>query len=339
MLARASRRKLNQHASKHLQPSPTDFYLPWLCPALYSQKPPCRPSSTLTPLHPIKHKRPVLQDFKRSEPTSQSNARRLASAAAFDFVSSADEYIPFENPPRQHVPDAFQLPWLATNKAATHQPFDLDQPLVIKDSLTTRPPRFRSFDAITGELGDLVMTMKACLHVGRFERAAALMRRLNGIYKSDSPALLAAHNDYIRETAWKIVSTRDQRLLNNLQAWFEVDLRARGVSPNATTYAFMIQAVLQDISRTRSGRSVRRYLHLAEEQGMRDELMNVLLMVLNEQDVGIVTSVRPSLSVRSVCQETKMHTSTLRSNQTHKSPHQRPSWKVRVPLRQQRSRI
>ncbi|KAL8752690.1 MAG: hypothetical protein Q9199_005562 [Rusavskia elegans] len=302
MLARASRRKLNQHASKHLQPSPTDFYLPWLCPALYSQKPPRRPSSALTPLHPTKHKRPLLQDFKSSEPTSQSNARRLASAAAFDFVSSADEYIPFENPPRQHVPDAFQLPWLAPNKAATHQTFDLDQPLVIKDSLTTRPPRFRSFDAITGELGDLVMTMKACLHVGRFERAAALMRRLNGIYKSDSPALLAAHNDYIRETAWKIVSTRDQRLLNNLQAWFEVDLRARGVSPNATTYAFMIQAVLQDISRTRSGRSVRRYLHLAEEQGMRDELMNVLLMVLNEQDVGIVTSYatfKPNIQVAS----------------------------------------
>ncbi|KAI4231164.1 MAG: hypothetical protein LQ349_005783, partial [Xanthoria aureola] len=228
--------------------------------------------------------------LKGSEPASQSNARRLVSAAAFDFVPSADEYIPFENPPRQHVPHAFQLPWLATDKAATRQPFDPDQPLVIKDSLTTRTPRFRSFDALTGELGDLVTTMKACLHVGRFERAATIMRRLNAIYKSDSPALLAAHNDYIRETAWKIVGARDQRLLNNLQAWFEVDLRARGVSPNATTYAFMIQAVLQDISRTRSGRSVRRYLHLAEEQGLRDELMNVLLIILNEQDVGIVTS-------------------------------------------------
>ncbi|KAL8978997.1 MAG: hypothetical protein Q9205_005563 [Flavoplaca limonia] len=284
MLARASKRKLNQHASRHFQLSPTDFYLPWLCPALYIQKPHRRPSSTLTPLHPTQKRRPLLQHLKTSEPIPQCNHRRPASATAFDFVQSADDYVPFENPSQQHPSDAFQLPWLAGTKAATHPPFDLDQPLVIKDSLTTKPPRFRSFDAITGELGDLVLTMNACLHVGRFERAAALMRRLNTIYKPDSPALLAAHNYYIRQTAWKIVSTRDQRLLKNLQEWFEVDLRARGVSPNATTYAFMIQAVLHDVSRTRSRRSIKRYLHLAEEQGLRDELMNVLLVVLNEQD-------------------------------------------------------
>lgn len=250
MLAQASKRKLNQHASRCLQLSPADFYLPWLCPALYIHKPDRRPSSTLTPLHSTQNRRPLLHDIKSPEPTSQCNPRRPASATAFDFIQSADDHIPFENPSQQHPSDAFQLPWLAATKAATHQPFDLDQPLVIKDSMTTKSTRFRSFDAITGELGDIVLTMKACLHVGRFERAAALMRRLNAIYKPDSPALLAAHNDYIRQTAWKIVSTRDQRLLKNLQAWFEVDLRARGVSPNATTYAFMIQAVLQDISRT-----------------------------------------------------------------------------------------
>ncbi|KAL8778079.1 MAG: hypothetical protein Q9213_007575 [Squamulea squamosa] len=295
MLARASRRKLNQRASKHLQLSPNDFYLPWLCPALYNQKS-CRlPSSTLTPLHTTKDNRSLLREFKRSEPSIQSNARRLASAANFEFVPSGDDYVPFENRSPQREPDAFQLPWLATAEAATHGGgFDLHQPLIIKDSLTTKPPRFRSFDAITGELGDIVMTMKACLHVGRFERAATLMRRLNAIYKNDSPALLAAHNDYIREIAWKIASTRDQQLLSNLQAWFEVDLRGQGIVPDATTYAFMIQAVLQDVSMDRSDRSIRRYLHLAQDQGLRDELMNVLLLVLNEQDVGRVTRVDTS---------------------------------------------
>ncbi|KAL8671733.1 MAG: hypothetical protein Q9168_003778 [Polycauliona sp. 1 TL-2023] len=287
MLARASRPKLPRHASKHLQPSPADFYLPWLCPALYPRNPHRRPSSTLTPIYPTQTKRPLLHHIKTSDPTPKANPSRPASASAFNFVHPGDEYVPFENPPPRQLFDTFRLPWMTD---ATHQPFDLDQPIVIKDSLTTKSPRFRSFDAITGELADLVTTMKACLHVGRFERAAALMRRLNAIYRPESPALLAAHNDYIRETAWKIVSTRDQRLLNNLQAWFEVELRARGVSPDATTYAFMIQAVLQDVRRTRSARSIRRYIHLAEEQGLRDELMNVLLLVLNEQDVGLVTS-------------------------------------------------
>ncbi|KAL8712922.1 MAG: hypothetical protein Q9220_002780 [cf. Caloplaca sp. 1 TL-2023] len=169
------------------------------------------------------------------------------------------------------------------------QDFAAEPPLVIKDSLTTKPPRFRSFDAITGELGDIKMTMKACLHVGRFDRAAVLMRRLNMLYKPDAPALLEAHNDYIREYAWKIATSRDQRLLNSLQRWFEVEMRGRGMVPNAHSYAFMIQAVMQDVSISRSTRSTRRYLHLAEDQGLRDELMNVLLTILNEQDLGRVT--------------------------------------------------
>ncbi|KAL8728168.1 MAG: hypothetical protein Q9166_005562 [cf. Caloplaca sp. 2 TL-2023] len=302
MFARASRRKLNQYASKQLQSSYNDLYLPWLCPALYKQKLQCQPSSTLTPLQSVEHKRPALPDLKNSDSISQGNDRRLASATAFDHASTIDDYVPFENPPREAKPDAFSLPWLAVSKSTTHDYLDVDSPLIIKDSLATKPPRFRSFDAISGELDDVVMTMKACLHVGRFERAAALMRRLNAIYKSDAPALLVAHNDYIRESALKIVATRDQQLLKNLQAWFEVDLRGRGIVPDATTYAFMIQAVLQDISMSRSSRSVRRYLHLAEDDGLRDQLMNAMLLVLNEQDFGRVTRIgtlEPSVRVAS----------------------------------------
>ncbi|KAL9022802.1 MAG: hypothetical protein Q9185_000065 [Variospora sp. 1 TL-2023] len=180
---------------------------------------------------------------------------------------------------------------MATTKDITVHHLDPDTPIVINDSLTTRPPRFRSLDSISGEVHNLLSTMRACLHVGRFERAAALMHRLNGIYQPTAPTLLAAHNDYIREYAWKIASSRDQDLLKDLQKWLEVDLRGQGIIPDATTYAFMIQATLHDVSASRSNRSVRRYVHLAEEAGLRDDLMNVLLSVLNEQDFGRVTRI------------------------------------------------
>ncbi|KAL8747250.1 MAG: hypothetical protein Q9184_007627, partial [Pyrenodesmia sp. 2 TL-2023] len=215
----------------------------------------------------------------------------LASATAFDHIPLTDDYVPFEHQAGGQPPKAFQLPWLASAKDVTLDHLNADTPIIIKDSLTTRPPRFRTFDAAGSELGDILSTMKACLHVGRFERAAALMQRLNSLYKTDSPALLAAHNDYIRESALKIASTRDQHLLNNLQKWFEVEMRGRGILPNATTYAFMIQAVLQDVSAGKSNRSIRRYLHLAEQGGFRDKLMNALLRVLNEQDFGRVTRI------------------------------------------------
>ncbi|KAL8720058.1 MAG: hypothetical protein Q9225_003026 [Loekoesia sp. 1 TL-2023] len=238
----------------------------------------------------IKRTRPVFSEQQHSSLAARTEARGLASAT-LDYASPADDYIPFENTSHAQPSKDFQLPWMGAPKPRQPDQRDFGAPLIINDSLITKPPRFRSFDAISGELHDIVSTMKACLHVGRFERATALMQRLNALYKPDAPALLAAHNDYVRESAWKISTSRDQKLLNNLQKWFEVDLRGRGIIPDANTYAFMIQAVLQDISIGKSNRSIRRYFHLADEAGLRDELMNVLLTVLNEQDFGRVTRI------------------------------------------------
>ncbi|KAI4172859.1 MAG: hypothetical protein LQ343_003266 [Gyalolechia ehrenbergii] len=191
-------------------------------------------------------------------------------------------------------PKNFPSRWSEAAEHPQAAPLGAGTPLIIKDSLATKTPRFRSFDAITGEPHDIISTMKACVHVGRFKRAAALMQRANTLYKPDAPALLAAHNEYIREIAWKVVTGRDQHLLDNLQKWFEVEMRGRGVVPDANTYAFLIQAVLQDISISRSNRSLRRYMHLANEAGVRDELMNALLAVLSEQDFGRVTRITSS---------------------------------------------
>ncbi|KAI4116434.1 MAG: hypothetical protein LQ345_003150 [Seirophora villosa] len=291
MLARASRSKLKHNAHHRLNSFPSHLYLPWLCPAWYNQTRHRLSSSIVVPPQATKRSRPALTRQKRPGPSARSEARGHASATSFDFVANADDYIPFEPQPGGQLPKAFQLPWKSTTRDVKLDHPDSDEPIIIRDSLTTRPSRFRSFDAISGEVDSIVSTMKACLHVGRFERAAALMRRLNAIYQPNAPTLLAAHNDYIREAAWKIASSTNQDLLKDLQKWFEVDLRGRGTIPDVTTYAFMIQATLHDASASRSNRSVRRYLHLAEEAGLRNHLMNALLSVLSEQDFGRVTRI------------------------------------------------
>ncbi|KAL9601047.1 MAG: hypothetical protein Q9219_002756 [cf. Caloplaca sp. 3 TL-2023] len=294
MFVRASRLKLNHNACQQL--SPADLNLPWLCPALYSGQRSHRSSSTVRSSASSTSTRRAAPKLRRSSPSAPPESRGLASAATFEIAPSADEHVPFESQTSHQPPRHLQLPWSGLAQSSHRPQRDTLDPLIINDSLTTKPPRFRSFDAITGELHEILSTMKACLHVGRFDRAATLMQRMNDLYKPDAPALLAAHNDYIRESTWKIVSSTDQQLLDSLQRWFEVELRGRGVVPNAYTYAFMIQASLQDISISKSNRSVRRYLHLAEEAGLRDELMNALLTVLNEQDFGRVTRVPSSIS-------------------------------------------
>ena len=289
MFARPSRLKVNQNASQQLHLFSSDLYLPWLCPALYKDQRHYRSSSTIKSSQ--QKTRPALPQPKRSDSSSRTDVRWLASATNLDNASPIVDYIPFENKSHVQPPRGLHFPWLGVADTPLPDRPDAGAPLIINDSLTTKPPRFRTVDAISGELHDIVSTMKACLHVGRFQRATSLMQRLNALYKPDASALLAAHNDYIRELAWKIVTGRDQHLLNNLQKWFEVDLRGRGIPPNPSTYAFMIQAALQDISTSRRDRTVRRYLHLAREAGLWDELMNALLTVLNEQDFGRVTRV------------------------------------------------
>ncbi|KAL8690701.1 MAG: hypothetical protein Q9218_003913 [Villophora microphyllina] len=295
---RASKQELHQKAFGKLLLSPTDLYLPWLCPALYTEKRTQRSSSTIAPSFIAHNVRSPPQQPKRSSPSRQGQARGLASATNFDRVLQTDEYVPFDGPSPPQPLSELQFPWLSTREAAPNDNTS-DTPLIINDSLTTRNPRFKAFDALSGELSDLVATMKACLHVDRFERAAALMRRVNSIYQADAPGLLAAHNDYIRELAWKVVSTKNQQVLRSLQTWFEVELRGRSFPVDATTYAYMIQAALQDISTSKSSRSLRRYLHLAESDGLRIDLMNTLITVLNEQDFGRVTRIdvpEPTLS-------------------------------------------
>lgn len=293
MFVRASRLKLNHNARQQLYQSPTDLYLPWLCPALFnSEQPQHRFHSTLTHSRPSKKSNPAFPSLKPSSPSVRTS-RGLASATSFDLISPSNGYIPFEDQDAHgQPPKNFPSRWSEAAEHPQAAPLGAGTPLIIKDSLATKTPRFRSFDAITGEPHDIISTMKACVHVGRFKRAAALMQRANTLYKPDAPALLAAHNEYIREIAWKVVTGRDQHLLDNLQKWFEVEMRGRGVVPDANTYAFLIQAVLQDISISRSNRSLRRYMHLANEAGVRDELMNALLAVLSEQDFGRVTRVR-----------------------------------------------
>ncbi|KAL8830775.1 MAG: hypothetical protein Q9170_005580 [Blastenia crenularia] len=293
MFVRASRLKLNQNAHQQVHLSPNDLYLPWLCPALFTDRHHPRASSTFTRWQPVRKNPVAVAELKRFAPSASAETRGLASAITLDYASPAPDYVPFENQAHSQLPKDFHFHWMETNKSPPSDYPGSSAPLIIKDSLITRSPRFRSLDAITSELHDIVSTMKACLHVGRFERAATLMQRLNSLYKPDAPALLAAHKDYIREFVWKVISARDQDLLNKLQNWFEVGLRGQGIIPDADIYALMIQAALQDISSSKSSRSVRRYLHLADESGLRDELMNALLTILNEQDVGRVTRIDP----------------------------------------------
>lgn len=310
MLVRAARRRFQHRHYRNLQPCFEDLHLPWLCPAVYREvsqrQQDVRKTSTIAPACSTRDPRQsYLRLTTASTGETPSTLRGLASAAAIGFQVAQDDFIPFEGSRTTFGSPSTCSPFSEPESISTLRGFDPSSTIVINDSLSSAPRKFRSVNAISGEIAEIQQTLHACLQVGRFERAAALMRRLNKIFKPEEPELLSYHNNYLRELSLKIMRTRDRQLLKDVHRWFEVDLRGVGVIPDPTTYFLMIQASLKEPVAKKAQRTVRRYLQFAKEAGLRDEVMKVMLEFMDEQDFGRVTSVSHTavvdLSLSKIC--------------------------------------
>lgn len=269
MFVRASKRTLYRDACKQSSSSLELLNLPFLCPALFghtngARKDPItvRPASSKSHLG-----RSCTRDGRKSSSTTPSNRRRLASAAAaIQYQPEFDDYVPWAE--SSAVTNLNYQPSFDRVGITALPPFNAEtSPLIINEALATQPKIFRVKNSITGDLNELHQNLHACLQVGRLERAAALLRRLNEIYNPDAVGLLAAHSDYVRELTNKVVETKDQRLLKDLQRWFEVDIKGVGVIPNQEIYAQMIRASSHSSDAGR-GRAMRRYQTMADEAGL-----------------------------------------------------------------------
>lgn len=279
MLSRASKRALLRDAFKQPLPGLEAIQLPFLYPAIFTPRPLSRKNTTGKYKEPRSALRSASSQVPRQPPTAKPPQHRsLASAAAavaYEFEPHQDDFIPFEGlstkydseeQRRYESPSFFSLPGFAPDMS----------PLILKDAPTTTSGKFRMADAISGDLNEIHQTLHACLQVGRLDRAAALVRRLNQIYKPDAAGLIVAHNDYIREVTFRIVRTKDQDLLKNLQRWFEVDLQQQRVAPTPATYALMIQASMHGSLEKQADRSIKRYASLAKEAGLGEETMGLV---------------------------------------------------------------
>ena len=274
MFARASKSSLPQDAYKQSLSCLEGLQLPFLCPALFRQPSYTRRTSSIKQVRLKRHPdQSPPRPLKRSVPSSSAQCRNLASAATAEHVPQNDTYVPWES----STSTGYNYQQVFGGPVTTLPAFDpSSSPIIIKDSLSTHPKKFRATrDAISGDVNEIHQTLHACLQVGRLERAAALVRRLNEIYKPDAPGLLAAHNDYVGELSHRIIQNQDQQMLQHLQRWFQVDLLDAGVEPDATTYALMIRASLQR-SDAKKDRTVRRYINLAKEAGISKETETLL---------------------------------------------------------------
>ena len=275
MFARASKRTLYPDGYKQFSSSLELLPLPFLCPALYGHTiSPRKDSRIIRPTSSTSHLRRSCTGSGRN-PASRtpSNRRRLASAAAaaIGYQSEYDSYIPWAEPPAvTSLNNEPRFDRAGISSLDHSDPDTTTSLLIIKDPLARYPKKFRAKNSITGDLNELHQNLHACLQVGRLERAAALLRRLNEIYTPDAAGLLAAHSDYLREVADEVAQTQNQRLLKDLQKWFEVDVMGAGVNPNAEMYTQMIRASSYMLDASKE-RAMRRYQKMADDAGLASE--------------------------------------------------------------------
>ena len=288
MLVRAARRKLQRNASRHIQPAYEQLRLPWLCPAQLRYDSQIRQKSTASP--------PSISTAERAIAKNPGHIRRpltkrhLASAAGGEHRTALDDYVPFDHDrllPRS--PATAQPAWLQERSRSDLRDRDPSNPLIINNSLATAPRKFRTHKGMSGDLEELHLTLDACLRVGNLERGAALLQRLMKIYTPDSPELLEAHNEYLRANVEHIIRHKDQDLLKALQKWFEIEIRLRGIEPDAQTFALLLKASLQISQRPKMERTVRRYMEFALQAQLREEALS--LPILTEGELGLISQV------------------------------------------------
>jgi DNA-directed RNA polymerase len=300
MIVRASRPKVSFDTSRSLQSAFEQLSLPWLCPALHTKPDRIyrRQNATVTKkwidrtrAHPPALRHPPSVQHRSLE-------RKYAYAAAAEYPGDDyEDHVPFENLNHRYSQQNPPLhPWAFDRGLSELPSFDPSSPLVIHDSIQPAPRRFRSRGlTVGGDVGTIHQTLEACLKVGRFERAAATLRRLNFIYKPEAPELIEAHNAYLSSLIDRVVNTKDQQLLKQVQRWFEVDIRGQGIPPDPMTYGLMLRATFQEADQLKVDRTIRRYIGLAEQVDLRNEALAVALSTLNAQEIGRVTQVRPLL--------------------------------------------
>ncbi len=197
--------------------------------------------------------------------------RRLATAA--DVNSSPSDSILLENFALSQYPPAHLL--LSEHGAngtlnlpqSVPSQWDPESPIIIHEDIIAAPPMLRAGNEIGGEPAELHQNLHACLRVGRLDRAAALLRRLCQLYQPTAPEFLDAHNHYLEANVEQLRLTSPESILTNVDQWYEVEMRKKGVPADSTTFALLLRAAFASLSGAELEQALTRYLGLAEEAG------------------------------------------------------------------------
>ncbi|OIW28621.1 DNA/RNA polymerase [Coniochaeta ligniaria NRRL 30616] len=175
------------------------------------------------------------------------------------------------------------------------RPLDVSSPLIVSDP-PPRPPRQRiNLHGISGDIDELIPVFEACLTVGKLDRAALVIKRIDSIGALDKRDLIHFHNRYLRARLYQIQEEPGLNKAEDLHQWYELQIRSAHIPHTAETIACMLKASLLTTHGARLERLVDRYMGMAPG----DAGLEVLYMsdILTDQDLATITSICPTYNL------------------------------------------
>ena len=262
---------------------------------------PLRPSSRCSVPSPSRppaaEPRRVLTTVSDSRPWKRKTFRALVGfernlATALEEHRFSDD-VPFEGLPASLL--AQYRPQQPQSTLYALRPFDLEAPLVIGER-AAYPPRARiNNSGIPGDHDEMLSVFEACVQVGRMDRAALVLKRLEKMDILEPHNAMQLHDRYLQGRVAQLTLEPQQDKADEIHKWFELHIRQAGLPFTPATLACMLKTTLLTSPSKKQAARIDRYMSMMPQQSATEPLD--LGNVLTDEDLAAIAEICPAYYV------------------------------------------
>jgi len=156
-----------------------------------------------------------------------------------------------------------------------------------------------------GDLQEILAIYRACLHVGRMDRAALLLKRFPHFDHLTSEHHLELQNEYLQAAVSHIAWNDNPAGAQALHKWFDIEIRARSLPIDASTIAYMLKASLRSPDEDMRDKFVQRYMAIGSETNLQEQILD--LPIWTAEELNQITQICPEFNVEVIGFETEDH--------------------------------
>jgi len=162
--------------------------------------------------------------------------------------------------------------------------------------------RATSATGLRGDVSEILAVFYACLQVGKIERASIILRRI--MDKADAPVeeRLKHHNHFLRMSIEHNALSPSDSARQMIHKWFELEVRLKGILPDAEMIAYMLKASLQSPDDAQGGnrqRLVKRYMGLVESDPALNvtDVLDVRRDIFTAEEINRIIHICPTYNM------------------------------------------